>query len=243
MSRRVPTQNLATSAARVRPRRDAWASQAAWVRAIVIGTEGEDPVYDAADAMPATSVRCGIVDIHVPTAIANGIAWAEHEASHGTDLLVVAVPGDDTKALALIALLSGVTPSVLAAPARVGAVEAYLPGIAAYADDPQRAIEELHQPATGHAAGFLLEAAARGVPVLLDGVGALAAALAAAAVAPDAAGWWQLADTSNAPAVALVAERLGLHSVLSTGGATGDGVAGLHAADALRGRTPDRVPA
>lgn len=243
MSRRVPTENLATAGARVKPPQSAPTSPANWVRAIIIGAEGDDPVYDAADAMPATSVRCGIVDIHVPTAIANGIAWAAHEATHGADLLVVAVPGDDTKALALIALLSGAAPSVLAPAERLEQVEAYLTSIAAYAGDPQRAIAELHQPATGHATGFLLESAARGVPVLLDGVGALAAALAAATVAPDATAWWRLADTSDAPAVSLVADRLGLRPVLSTGGAKGDGVAGLRAAQALRGRTLDPVSA
>ncbi len=62
--------------------------------------------------------------------------------------------------------------------------------------------------------GFLLRAAARRTPVLLDGPIACAAALAARDVAPRAIRWWQAGSTSPGRAHRLALEELQLEALL-----------------------------
>ena len=57
--------------------------------------------------------------------------------------------------------------------------------------------------------GFLLRAAARRTPVLLDGVSAAAAALLAREVTPNVVRWWQAGAGSTRPAHALALEEFG----------------------------------
>jgi nicotinate-nucleotide--dimethylbenzimidazole phosphoribosyltransferase len=66
----------------------------------------------------------------------------------------------------------------------------------------------------GVLAGFLVQAAARRTPVLLDGLVPIAAALIADELAPGARDWWLLAGRSPEPALALAAGHLELTPVL-----------------------------
>jgi nicotinate-nucleotide--dimethylbenzimidazole phosphoribosyltransferase len=73
----------------------------------------------------------------------------------------------------------------------------------------------------------LLRAAARRTPVILDGAGALAAALLGYELQPRALRWWLPADTGSDPASALAVGRLAQPAVLSLGSDLGDATAGL----------------
>lgn len=75
--------------------------------------------------------------------------------------------------------------------------------------------------------GFLLQAAARRTPVLLDGVISCAAALVAHRVAFRASHWWCASHRSTEPAAAAALERLGLEPLLDLGMRLGEGSGAL----------------
>jgi nicotinate-nucleotide--dimethylbenzimidazole phosphoribosyltransferase len=87
-----------------------------------------------------------------------------------------------------------------------------------------------------HAAlvGFVLGGAALRVPVLLDGVNAGAAALAAAAFAPHARGCWVAGHRSAEPGHARALAHLGLHPLLDLGMRLGEGTGALLALPLLQ---------
>jgi nicotinate-nucleotide--dimethylbenzimidazole phosphoribosyltransferase len=76
-------------------------------------------------------------------------------------------------------------------------------------------------------AGFVLGGAAQGVPVLLDGVNAGAAALAAAGLAPAAAGYCLAGHLSAEPAHARALAALGAEPLLDLGMRLGEGTGAL----------------
>jgi nicotinate-nucleotide--dimethylbenzimidazole phosphoribosyltransferase len=76
-------------------------------------------------------------------------------------------------------------------------------------------------------AGLVLGAAAHRVPVLLDGVNAGAAALVAAALAPDAIGYCLAGHRSVEPGHRLALEHLGLHPLVDLGLRLGEGTGAL----------------
>ena len=80
-----------------------------------------------------------------------------------------------------------------------------------------------------HAAlvGFLLGAAALRVPVLLDGVIAGSAALAAAALSPQAIGAWIAGHRSAEPGHAVALDHLGLRPLIDLGLCLGEGTGAL----------------
>jgi nicotinate-nucleotide--dimethylbenzimidazole phosphoribosyltransferase len=72
-------------------------------------------------------------------------------------------------------------------------------------------------------AGFILGAAARRVPVILDGVSAVAAALVAAALAPDCVGAMVAGHRSAEPGATLALRHLGLDPLVDLGMRLGEG--------------------
>jgi nicotinate-nucleotide--dimethylbenzimidazole phosphoribosyltransferase len=76
-------------------------------------------------------------------------------------------------------------------------------------------------------AGFVLGAAARRVPVILDGVIAASAALAAAALAPDAVGAMVAGHRSAEPGATLALGHLGLEPLVDLGLRLGEGTGAL----------------
>jgi nicotinate-nucleotide--dimethylbenzimidazole phosphoribosyltransferase len=71
--------------------------------------------------------------------------------------------------------------------------------------------------------GFIVGAAARGVPVIVDGVIAAAAALVARAFAPEVVGYLVFGHRSSEPGSSVVLEELGLSPVLDLGMRLGEG--------------------
>lgn len=84
-------------------------------------------------------------------------------------------------------------------------------------------------------AGLILGAAARRTPVLLDGVIAVSAALAAAAFAPDATGAMVAGHRSAEPGATVALRRLGLDPLIDLGLRLGEGTGALLALPVVTG--------
>ena len=83
-------------------------------------------------------------------------------------------------------------------------------------------------------AGFVTGGAAERVPVLLDGLSAAAAALAAAAIAPGVEQWCVAGHRSTEPGATIALEHLGLHPLLDLGMRLGEGTGALLALPLLQ---------
>jgi nicotinate-nucleotide--dimethylbenzimidazole phosphoribosyltransferase len=84
-------------------------------------------------------------------------------------------------------------------------------------------------------AGFILAAAAHRTPVIVDGVIALSAALAAVALAPDAAGALVAGHRSAEPGAAVALRHLGLTPLVDLGLRLGEGTGALLAVPVVAG--------
>jgi len=82
--------------------------------------------------------------------------------------------------------------------------------------------------------GFLLRAAGRGVPVLLDGVFSSACALVAGMAVPTAVDWWLAGHRSTEPSHRLALAALGLEPILDLGMRLGEGSGAVTALPVLR---------
>ncbi|MCW2782730.1 MAG: cobT [Marmoricola sp.] len=82
--------------------------------------------------------------------------------------------------------------------------------------------------------GFMVAAARAGVPVLLDGVIAVACAVIADRLAPGAAAWFAAGHRSTEPAQSLALEKLGLEPILDLGMRLGEGSGAVAAVPVVR---------
>jgi nicotinate-nucleotide--dimethylbenzimidazole phosphoribosyltransferase len=82
--------------------------------------------------------------------------------------------------------------------------------------------------------GFLVRAAARGVPVLLDGVFSGACALVAGRAVPTAVDWWLAGHRSTEPSHRVALDALGLPPILDLGMRLGEGSGAVTAVPVLR---------
>jgi nicotinate-nucleotide--dimethylbenzimidazole phosphoribosyltransferase len=181
----------------------------------------------------------------ISEAIAAGAALADEEVDGGADLLIAALQGHDAgTALALVSVLTNTEPvKVLPRGARL-APEDWMNLAVAVRDtrrrgmthraEPVELLESIGDPDVAAATGFLLRAAGRRTPVLLDGLPAASAALVAYEAQPRAVRWWHSADLSPEPAHELALTKLGKRSVLDLGIGLADGTAGLLAVPVLR---------
>ena len=92
---------------------------------------------------------------------------------------------------------------------------------------PGRLLEALDYSPLAATVGLVMQAVVRRTPVVLDGVGAVAAALLCHDVQARAGRWWRLADVSPDPVHTLAAAELGQRPLLDLGTAGGDGTVGL----------------
>lgn len=100
--------------------------------------------------------------------------------------------------------------------------------------DPVALLGAVGGPGPAVAAGALVSAAAAGIPVLLDGVTGLAAAMLAQRLAPRSADWCWPACSVSEPASGPALRALGRTPVLDLLLGRGEGVGGLLAVQALR---------
>jgi nicotinate-nucleotide--dimethylbenzimidazole phosphoribosyltransferase len=201
------------------------------------------PLYGGATLLDA-NVRRGTRDMTVEPALTRdevraaievGIGVAGALADAGARALLTGDMGiaNTTPAAALIAVFTGAGPAAVTGRGtgiddetyarKVGVITAALDR---HAPDPADPIGVL--AAVGgleHAAltGFLLGAAARRVPVILDGVIAVSAALAAVALAPDAVVAMIAGHRSAEPGATVALDRLGLVPLIDLGMRLGEG--------------------
>lgn len=179
-------------------------------------------------------------------ALLAGATAAEGLIADGVDLLVTGDMGiaNTTPAACLIAAFTGVDPSavtgrgtgiddaMLAVKTKVvaGALRLHQPDPA----DPVGVLAAVGGLEHAALAGLILTGAANRVPVLLDGVNAAAAALAACALAPEALGYLVAGHRSVEPGASIALLALGLTPLLDLGLRLGEGTGGLLAVPVVR---------
>ncbi|MFF8034045.1 MULTISPECIES: nicotinate-nucleotide--dimethylbenzimidazole phosphoribosyltransferase [unclassified Streptomyces] len=188
-----------------------------------------------------------------------GMAVADEEADSGTDLVVLGdvSVGGTTAAGVLVAALCGTDASVVTGRGGLAIDDlAWMRKCAAIRDALRRARpvlgDQLQLLATVGGAdltamtGFLLQAAVRKLPVVLDGVVTAACALVGQRVAFRAPDWWLAAHASGEPGQAKALDRMALEPLLSHGVTVGEATGGLlalplvQAAAALAAELPER---
>jgi nicotinate-nucleotide--dimethylbenzimidazole phosphoribosyltransferase len=175
----------------------------------------------------------------VERAFAAGLAIADSEIDSGADLLVAADLGigNTTPAAALVGALTRNDASLVTGRGTGIDDATWMRKCAAVRDAMRRARpvlgDQLQLLATAGGAdiaamtGFLLQAAARRTPVVLDGVVSGASALVAQRIAFRAADWWVAGHLSSEPAHALALNRLSLDPLLDLGLRLGEGTGAL----------------
>lgn len=179
-------------------------------------------------------------------AFAAGVAIADEEVDGGADLLI---PGDlgvgnSTTAAVLVAALADVEPVQVIGRGSGVDDAGWMRKITAIRDALRRARPVVQDPlallgTVGGAdiaamTGFLLQAAVRRTPVLLDGLVSGAAALLAREVAPQAVSWWLAGHRSTEPAHRIALDRLDLHPLVDLDLRLGEGTGALVALPLLR---------
>ncbi|XTZ18243.1 nicotinate-nucleotide--dimethylbenzimidazole phosphoribosyltransferase [Micromonospora echinospora] len=215
-------------------------------------------VADAAEAprLVAANVRPGTRDLAVTAALTRdearaaletGIRVADDLIEAGAGILLTGDMGiaNTTPSAALVAAFTGADPAEVTGRGTGVDDETYRRKV----DVVRRALRR-HRPDPAdplgvlatvggleHAAlaGLILAAAARRIPVLLDGVIAVSAALAAAAFAPDAVGAMIAGHRSAEPGATVALRHLGLDPLVDLGLRLGEGTGALLALPVVTG--------
>ncbi|MCW3838657.1 nicotinate-nucleotide--dimethylbenzimidazole phosphoribosyltransferase [Micromonospora yasonensis] len=240
---------------------NAFARQAgASVTVVDVGVATPLPVDAAADPagprLVAANVRPGTRDLTVTAALTRdearaavetGIRVAGELIDGGAGILLTGDMGigNTTPAAALIAAFTGVDPAEATGRGtgvddetyarKVGVVRAALARHAPDPADPLGVLAAVGGLEHAALAGLVLGAAARRVPVLLDGVIAVSAALVAAAFAPDAVGAMVAGHRSAEPGATAALRHLGLDPLIDLGLRLGEGTGALLALPVVSG--------
>lgn len=207
------------------------------------------PVGPAAATLAGTwdiGVREIVLDLgtSVPRGVALGAAAADAEVDAGADLAVVSAAGDTRAAAVLVGLLCGAEPvALLPRGAAATDTAAWIRAaedlrdrrreVTALRTQPDPLLEALGDPVLGALVGFVLRAAARHTPLVLDGPIAVAAALLAHDVQSRSARWWRVADSSPDPVQTRAVRQFDQEPLLGLDSTPGDGVAGVLAVAVL----------
>jgi len=179
-------------------------------------------------------------------AIAAGHTVADEEIAAGADLLIGGDMGigNTTPAAALIwaglglpasevtGRGTGIDDPVLAHKQQL--IDTALRRVDDRTGDPIDLLAALGSADIAAGVGFLLGAAAGGVPVLLDGVVSVAAALVADLINPGAVAWFAAGHRSTEPAQSLALDKLGLVPLLDLGMRLGEGSGAVAAVPLVR---------
>lgn len=192
-------------------------------------------------------VRQGTADLRTAAAMSEeeaaravlaGAGIAEELVAAGADLILTGDMGlaNTTAGACLVAALTGADPAVVTGPG-AGADAAGLARKRTVVAEALTRHGEERAPlgvlaslgGLEHAAlvGLILAGAAEGLPVLLDGMAALAAALVAAALAPDVIGYLIASHRSPEPGAGVALTHLGLQPLLDLGLRLGEGTGAL----------------
>ncbi|MEX2376240.1 MAG: nicotinate-nucleotide--dimethylbenzimidazole phosphoribosyltransferase [Dehalococcoidia bacterium] len=211
------------------------------VRIVDAGVASETPNHPALTQLRLGS---GTADISIgpamtvaqaELAVAAGITLVEEEAQHGLDIIGCGEMGigNSTAAAAIIAAVTGVPPRAVTGrgtgvdderfETKVRAVEAALE---VNRPDPTSGIDLLAKIGgfeVGVLAGVYLGAAARSIPVVVDGVISGAAALIAATMSPDVRDYLIASHRSAEPGHTITLTHLRLEPLLDLGMRLGEG--------------------
>lgn len=218
---------------------------AAAVSVLDVGVAADLPRHPR---LKSSRVRAGTADLSLEPAMSPdeaaravlaGAGLAEQLVDAGTDLLVTGDMGigNTTPSACLIAAFTGrpaaeVTgpgasgdPTAVAHKAEVvaGAVERHRPD----RDDGLGTLAAVGGLEHAAVAGLILGAAARRVPVVLDGVCTVAGALAARALSPEALAYAVAGHRSTEPGASVGLAALGLEPLLELGMRLGEGTGAL----------------
>ncbi|BAJ28035.1 MULTISPECIES: nicotinate-nucleotide--dimethylbenzimidazole phosphoribosyltransferase [Kitasatospora] len=179
-------------------------------------------------------------------AFRTGMAIADEEADAGTDLVLLGDlgVGATTVAAVLIGALCGTDAAAVTGRGSGVDDRTWMVKCATVRDALRRARPVLGDQlallgATGGAdfaaiTGFLLQAAVRKLPVVLDGVVSAACALVAQRIAFRSPEWWRAAALTGEPAQAKAYDRLTLTPLHETGVTMGEGVSAVLALPLLQ---------
>ncbi|MET1063165.1 MAG: nicotinate-nucleotide--dimethylbenzimidazole phosphoribosyltransferase [Aeromicrobium sp.] len=223
------------------------------VRVLDLGVD--DDLAGVPPEVTAHKIRRGSGAIHLEDAltadetrqaIAVGETVAAEEIAAGAQLLISGDMGigNTTPAAALIAVSLGLAVADVvgrgtgldeAGLARKTAiVQQAVDRAADRVTDPVETLAALGSADLAASAGFMAAAARAGVPVLLDGVISVAAAVLADRLAPGAAAWFAAGHRSTEPAQSLALDKLGLEPVLDLGMRLGEGSGAVAAVPLVR---------
>lgn len=178
-------------------------------------------------------------------ALTLGAEVADELVDDGADLLIGGDMGigNTTPSAALVGLLTDTGPAAVVGRGtgiddltwmrKTAAVRDAMRRGTDHVDDPAGLLATVGGPDLAAMTGFLLRAAERRVPVLLDGIVSCACALVADRVAPTARLWWQAGHRSTEPAAVLACERLELEPLIDLGLRLGEGSGALVALPVL----------
>lgn len=208
-------------------------------RLVVLGDADADTGADDTAAGPGDIVAplagAGLryvsvrADLGFTDCVRLGVQLADAEVDAGADLLILGERGAATRTpgAAIVSLLTGVEPVRLVGQRDGIDDEQWIADVVAVRDTRRRGTPIRTEPAEllagiGGATltvmtAFLLRAAGRATPVLLDGAGVTAAALTARELAPRAIRWWQASHRSTDPTHVAALERLHLEPLLDLG--------------------------
>jgi len=171
-------------------------------------------------------------------ALAWGVATADDAVDDGTDLMLLSIPvtGPDTAwqvAAAQVLGLDAVEAAGWPVPGqsdpewidRVARIRDGLKLVRGNRRAPYRLLHLLARGDLWAGTGFLVQAAVRRTPVVLDGPAALTCALLAARLAPACRSWWLAADAGRAALVERILKELRVNPLTGLGLDDGDGVA------------------
>jgi nicotinate-nucleotide--dimethylbenzimidazole phosphoribosyltransferase len=175
-----------------------------------------------------------------------GVTVADAEVDAGADLLI---PGDmgignTTPAAALVAVLADAEVATVVGRGTGIDDATWMVKCAAVRDaarrgrplrgDPVALLAEVAGADIAAMSGFLLQAAVRRTPVLLDGVVSAAAALVAQRIGNRASQWWLAGHRSTEPAATVALEQLQLKPLVDFGLRLGEGTGALVALPILK---------
>ncbi|HEX8496531.1 MAG TPA: nicotinate-nucleotide--dimethylbenzimidazole phosphoribosyltransferase [Actinomycetales bacterium] len=181
----------------------------------------------------------------VEQAVAAGIAIADEEADSGADLLVLGDLGigNTTVAAALVGAALQLGPLDVVGTGTGVDDDGWARKVAGLRDalyrsrgmvEPLDLLRTIGSADTAAMTGFLVQAAARRTPVLLDGVVPCACALLARRLVEESAQWWLAGHRSTEPAQHRALEVLGLEPLLDLGMRLGEGTGALAALPLVR---------
>jgi nicotinate-nucleotide--dimethylbenzimidazole phosphoribosyltransferase len=197
---------------------------------------------EPAPGLLVRKVRAGTRDLSVEPAMTRdeamraltvGMEVADDLVSGGARVLITGDMGigNTTPAAALIAAFTGADPHAVTGlgtgidsethARKIAVVTAAV--VALEADEPVDILAAVGGLEHAALAGFILRAAALRVPVLLDGVIAVSAALAAAAIAPDSVNAMVAGHRSAEPGATVALAHLGLEPLVDLGLRLGEG--------------------